>query len=47
MLEACYVSGFSLDVLELLTRGLDAQATRICCGNVSALPKNKKSSDTP
>ena len=47
MIDACQASGFSLDLLELLTRGLDSQAVRIACGNVSALPKKRKSNDVP
>ena len=46
MLEACQF-GFSLELLARLTRGLDSQSLRICCGNVSTLPKNRKSSETP
>lgn len=47
MIDACQDSGFSLDVLELLTRGLDSHAVRISCGNVSTLPKKRKSKDVP
>ncbi|WP_319528962.1 hypothetical protein [uncultured Cohaesibacter sp.] len=47
IIDACQASGFSLDLLELLTRGLDNQALAICCGNVSTLPKNKKSNEVP
>ena len=47
MIDACQASGFSLDLLEWLTRGLDAHALAICCGNVSALPKYRKSNETP
>lgn len=44
---ASQVSGLSLDLLELLTRGLDSQAVRICCDNASTLPLNKKSNEVP
>ncbi|MCV6576293.1 MAG: hypothetical protein OIF58_11210 [Cohaesibacter sp.] len=47
LIDACQESDFSLDVLELITRGLDNHAVRISCGNVSARPRNKKSSDVP
>ena len=46
LLEACQY-GYSLDELEALTRDLDAHALAICCGNVSVLPKYKKSKGTP
>lgn len=42
-----YETGFSLDLLVALSRGLDAHALRILCGNVSDLPKNRKSKDVP
>ena len=47
LIDVCQVSEFSLDVLEVLTRGVDIQALLIFCGNVSTLPKNKKSKDVP
>ncbi len=47
MIDACQASGFSLDLLELISRGLDSHAVRILCGNVSALPKNRKSKEVP
>nr|WP_320142431.1 hypothetical protein [uncultured Cohaesibacter sp.] len=47
LLKACHASGISLDVLEVLTNGLDSQAVRICCDNASTLPKNRKSKDVP
>ncbi len=46
MLEACQF-GFSLELLARLTIGLDIQSLRICCDNVSTLPKYRKSKDTP
>ena len=47
LVECCQVSGFSLDELEVLTRGLDAHAIRKVCGNVSALPRKRKSNEVP
>lgn len=46
LLHASYVSGFSLDLLELLSRGMDENSVRIFSGNVLNLPRNIKSSDT-
>lgn len=40
-------SGFTIDYLEALTRGLSIQALRIVMGNASAMPSYMKSSDNP
>ncbi len=47
LVVSAYSSGLSLDLLELLTRGLDAQAFAMVVGNVSALPKKRKSNEVP
>lgn len=41
MIEACYVTGFSLEVLARLTHGLDVQALEIFCRNLSEIHKIK------
>ncbi|KZK76634.1 hypothetical protein PsW64_04793 [Pseudovibrio sp. W64] len=47
LMRVAYDADLSMDMLEVLSRDLDAQALRIFCGNVSTLPKYKKSRDVP
>ena len=48
LIEARQKTGFTLDYLEWVTRGLDSQASCILLGNLSTLPPQYvKSSGTP
>lgn len=47
LLEGARNSGFTVDYLEFLSRGLSLSATRKLMGNASAMPSYMKSSDNP
>lgn len=45
LIAAALESGLTFDLLEALSRGLDAHATAILCGNASALAQKMKSKE--
>ena len=47
LIEVAQTTGFSVDLLEFITRGLDDRAVAILLGNVSSLPTYMKSNDIP
>ena len=47
LIDAADHSGFTVDALEFLSRGLDETACAILFGNVLKLPKYMKSKDIP
>ncbi len=47
LIAAADASGFTVDYLEWLSRGLEAKAEAILFGNISTLPQNMKSSGNP
>lgn len=47
ILKVSCETGYSVDVLEFVSRGLDETALAILLGNVSMLPKYMKSSEMP
>ena len=47
LVEGAEQSGFTIDYLEWLGRGLSLQALRKLIGNASSLPAYMKSSDNP
>lgn len=47
IIEAAQLSGFTVDALVFLSRGLDATALAILMGNVSSLPVYMKSREIP
>ena len=47
LIEGARQSGFTIDYLEALSRGLSLQAIRKLIANASSLPSIMKSSDSP
>ena len=47
LIAGAAVTGWTIDYLEALTKGLDSQALRKVIGNASAMPAYMKSSDNP
>lgn len=47
LIRAADQSGFTVDYLELVTRGLPVRAEEIVLGNMAMLPRYMKSSDNP
>lgn len=47
LIEGARLSGFTIDALDYLSRGLSDSALRIFIGNASRLPSYMKSSDSP